>query len=171
MSAPPALIATYLRKRADLVRFFTKRTGSAAAAEDIVQDIYLKIAAGPAPEALQSPESFLYRVGINAMLDRAKQEARLQRRSERWEREARPAAGQPAPEEPDAEARIDAQRRLEALLRRLDELPPRVALAFRLHRFDGWTHARIAAQLGVSRSSVEKYIMTALRHLLDGEPR
>ena len=36
MADPPPLIAAYLRKRADLVRFFTLRTGSAEAAEDVV---------------------------------------------------------------------------------------------------------------------------------------
>ena len=170
MSGSRELVAVYLRKRADLVRFFTKRTGSAAAAEDIVQEIYLKIAGGRGSEALQSPESYLYRVGINAMLDRAKQERRQRRRGRDWQWWAHGGRVQPANDEAPPEDALDARRRLEALMRRLDELPPRVARAFRMHRFEGRSHAEIAAELGVSRSSVEKYIMTALRHLLDGDP-
>ena len=86
MAEPPALIAAYLRKRADLVRFFTKRTGSVAAAEDIVQELYLKISSGPPPDDLRSPAAYLYRVGSNLMLDRFKQERRQSSRDRAWVR-------------------------------------------------------------------------------------
>ena len=38
-----ALIEHYLERRADLIRFFTLRLRSAAAAEDLVQDIYIRL--------------------------------------------------------------------------------------------------------------------------------
>ena len=72
MADPPPLIAAYLRKRADLVRFFTLRMRSAALAEDLVQDLFLKLSATAVPDDLQNPEAFLYRVATNLMLDRAK---------------------------------------------------------------------------------------------------
>ena len=50
--------------------------GSAAAAEDLVQEIYLRIAQAP-PAELGSPEAWLYRVGSNLMLDRIKQQRRM----------------------------------------------------------------------------------------------
>jgi RNA polymerase sigma-70 factor (ECF subfamily) len=81
MADPPPLITAYLRKRADLVRFFTLRTGSAAAAEDIVQDLFVKITETDAPSDLRSPEAFLYRMGSNLMLDRAKADRRTAARS------------------------------------------------------------------------------------------
>jgi len=48
----------------------------------------------------------------------------------------------------------------------VERLPTPVATAFRLHKFGGLSHGEVAQQMGVSRSSVEKYIMTALRSLL-----
>ena len=84
MADPPPLIAAYLRKRADLLRFFTLRTGSAATAEDVVQDLFLKISEMEAPADLRSPEAFLYRVGSNLMLDRAKQQRRQAGRAHAW---------------------------------------------------------------------------------------
>jgi RNA polymerase sigma-70 factor (ECF subfamily) len=34
-----------------------------------------------------------------------------------------------------------------------------------LHKFDGLSHKQVAERLGVSRSAVEKYLMSALRAL------
>ena len=41
---PADLLKQYLGRRADLIRFFVARTGSTADAEDIVQELYLKVA-------------------------------------------------------------------------------------------------------------------------------
>lgn len=166
MADPQALIAAYMRKRADLVRFFTRRTGSPATAEDIVQDLYLKISTVPPPDDLRSPEAYLYRLGSNLMLDRMKQARRQAARDESWGRTQAGEGPEPVAEEPRADEAVASRQRLERLLAGIDELPPQVASAFRLHKFDGLSHPEVAARLGVSRSSVEKYIMTALRHLL-----
>lgn len=171
MVGPPPLIAAYLRKRADLVRFFTLRTGSATAAEDIVQDLFLKISTLEPPADLHSPEAFLYRVGSNLMLDRAKQQRRQAERDDAWSRQATGGGPNPAAQEPPADEALAARQRLSRLLAAVDRLPPRVAEAFRLHKFEGLTHGEVAARLGVSRSAVEKYIMSALKSLLaGGEP-
>lgn len=166
MPAPPALIAAYLRKRADLVRFFTARTGSAAEAEDLVQELFLKIDGVDATDDLRSPEAYLYRLGSNLMLDRIKQRRRQGARDDGWRR----AHGGDGPDlvadEPATDDAVASRQRLARLLEALDELPPQTAKAFRLHKFDGLSHPQVAARLGVSRSSVEKYIMAALRHLL-----
>lgn len=167
MAEPPALTAAYLRKRADLVRFFAKRTGSLAAAEDIVQELYLKISSGPPPDDLRSPEAYLYRVGSNLMLDRLKQERRQSARDQAWVRTRSGDAPESIAEEPPADEAVDSRQRLEKLLQHVDDLPPQVARAFRRHKLDGLTHGEVAAEMGVSRSAVEKYIMAALRHLLE----
>jgi RNA polymerase sigma-70 factor (ECF subfamily) len=166
MADPPPLIAAYLRKRADLVRFFTLRTGSAEAAEDVVQDLFLKIRDMDPPDDLRSPDAFLYRVGTNLMLDRAKQQRRQAARDDVWNRETVGDAPEPASSEPPADEQVASRQRLQRLLEGVERLPPQVAAAFRLHKFDGLSHGEVAQRLGVSRSSVEKYIMTALRTLM-----
>jgi RNA polymerase sigma-70 factor (ECF subfamily) len=167
MSEAQALIAAYLRKRADLVRFFAKRTGSAALAEDLVQEIYLKITAGPPPSEVRSPEAYLYRVGSNLMLDRARQARRQAARDGAWRLSQGIEGTGDAADELSADRVLAGRQRLQALVAALEDLPPQVARAFRRHKFDGLTHGEVAAELGVSRSSVEKYIMTALKHLLE----
>lgn len=166
MADPPPLIAAFLRKRADLVRFFTLRTGSQAAAEDLVQDLFVKISAADPPADLTSPEAYLYRAGTNLMLDRAKAARRRVLRDADWER-ARGGEGPVVPAaDPLPDEVVDSRQRLQRLLKALDGLPPTVATAFRLNRFDGLSHGQVAERMGVSRSSVEKYIMTALRALV-----
>jgi RNA polymerase sigma-70 factor (ECF subfamily) len=165
MADPPPLIAAYLRKRADLVRFFTLRTGSAAAAEDIVQDLYVKLSETEAPADLRSPEAFLYRMGSNLMLDRAKAHRRAAARDHAWSEAGGGGGPEPVAPEPPADEAVSSRQRLQRLVAALDRLPPQVAAAFRLHKFDGLSHAEVAGRMGVSRSSVEKYIMTALKAL------
>ena len=47
----------------------------------------------------------------------------------------------------------------------LERLPERVRAAFVLHRFDELGYAEIAKRLGVSVSSIEKYISQAMKEL------
>ena len=47
----------------------------------------------------------------------------------------------------------------------LADLPQAVQTSFRLHKIDGLTHAQVAERMGVSRSLIEKHMMSALRHL------
>ena len=166
MADPPPLIAAYLRKRADLLRFFTLRTGSAAAAEDVVQDLFLKISEMEAPADLRSAEAFLYRIGSNLMLDRAKAQRRQAARDHAWSQEGAGDSSEPISQEPAADDAVAGRQRLQRLLKAVDRLPPQVAAAFRLHKFDGLSHGEVAARMGVSRSSVEKYIMSAIKTLM-----
>ncbi|MFC3070610.1 RNA polymerase sigma factor [Phenylobacterium soli] len=166
MADPQALIDAYMRKRADLVRFFAKRTGSVPTGEDIVQDLYLKITSGPAPDDLRSPEAYLYRIGSNLMLDRMKSARRQAARDAGYGRTMAGDGPEGVAEEPPADDAVAARQRLAQLVKALDDLPKPVATAFRRHKFDGLTHGEVAAEMGVSRSAVEKYIMTALKHLM-----
>lgn len=165
MAGPQTLIDAYLRKRADLVRFFTLRTGSAAAAEDIVQDLYLKLQ-GSEPGEIQNPEAYLYRMGSNLMLDRMKAQRRQAARDDSWSRERGGDGPEAVAEEVRADDALAARQRLARVMEALDTLPPQAAKAFRMHKFDGLSHGEVAERLGVSRSSVEKYIMNALKVLL-----
>jgi RNA polymerase sigma-70 factor (ECF subfamily) len=159
------LMAAYLRKRAELVRFFTRRIGSAAAAEDLVQEIYLKIQGMADPAELRSPEAYLYRLGSNLLLDRRKQERRQAARESGWVRATIGEGPEPVAEEPPADEAVAARQRLAVIVAALEDLPPQTARAFRLHKFEGLSHAEVAARLGVSKSAVEKYMIAALRHL------
>ena len=167
--ARPGLLDAYLERRAALTRFFALRTGSEAHAEDIVQDVFLKLQA-MTPEAVaevQNPAAFLYRLGSNIMLDRARGRRRSDLRDDEWVKTGGVfGAGEAITDEPSAEDAAWARLKLGRVIAAIQSLPANAQTAFRLHRLDGLTHAETAQAMGVSRSAVEKYISAAFQHLL-----
>lgn len=162
------LMAVYLRKRAELVRFFTARTSSPTEAEDIVQEIYLKISRGGADP--DNNAAYLYRLGANVMLDRARARRRSQVRDDAYYRAFRveTRAGDAA-DAPDPDASIDAKRALKRVLAAVDSLPPQCRRVFLMHKIEGLTYPEVAQRLGISKSAVEKHMIAALKRL--GEQR
>lgn len=162
------LLDVYLRKRVDLVRFFTIRLGTAAEAEDLVQEVFLKISAIETQVDIRDPAAYLYRIGSNLLVDRLRMEMRLRRRNREWHDAHRMAiSGQAVMDEPSQEDALDAKQRLVQLLAAVDRLSPQCRNVFRLYRFEGKTHGEISAHLGISRSAIEKHISVALKHLVE----
>jgi RNA polymerase sigma factor (sigma-70 family) len=159
-------MAVYLRKRGDLLRYFTLRLKSGPLAEDVVQDIGLRLAsmtAGP----VENPAAYLYRLGTNLMLDRLKQQRRATARETAWQSSGTTqVAGETVAEEPAADAVVAGRQRLSRLLAALDALPPQRRRAFVLHKLEGLSHAETAERMGVSRSAVEKHIIAAVQQLV-----
>jgi DNA-directed RNA polymerase specialized sigma24 family protein len=106
------LLATYLARRQDLVRYFRARLRSDEAAEDLVQDIFVKITSLPA-EGIDSPAAYLFRIGTNLMLDQMKQRSRAGRRDAEWRGAHTTASGrEDVAESSPADAVDDARQRL-----------------------------------------------------------
>ena len=162
----PSLLETYLSRRPDLVRFFTQRLRSVAAAEDLVQDIYLRLAAQDGGVVIHNPVGYLYRLGSNLMLDRLRGERRAAVREGAWldSNSTRVGVDEVA-EDPSAEQALVAKQRLEVVVAALRDLPDQTQRVFRMHKFDGMSHPEVAQALGISRSSVEKHVMAALKLL------
>ena len=169
--ARAALLAAYLERRDDLTRFFTLRLRSAAAAEDLVQDIYLRIAAVDPGVEVRNAAGYLYRLGSNLMLDRIRGERRTAARDHEWRESHRTLHGaEEVSEDPAADDAVAARQRLAAIVAVLRELPDQTQRVFRMHKFDGLSHAEVAAALGISRSAVEKHCMAALKRLAERLP-
>jgi RNA polymerase sigma-70 factor (ECF subfamily) len=168
---PAGLQQAYFERRATLLRFFAARTGSASDAEDLVQELFLKLSTLETAVEVENPGAYLFRLASNLMLDRARQRRRSQARDSAYrEATVERAAGQDVADQPDAEQTLAARQRLALLLARLGDLPEKTRAAFRLHKFEGLSHSETAARMGVSRSAVEKYISAALKHLLETGP-
>ena len=163
-----ALLAAYLAHRAELRRFFAARVRSAPEAEDLLQDLYLKVAAVSAEAPIEHPLAYLYRQASNLMLDRRRGMKRATLRDGEWRRSAHAIGpGEDLADLPPADQAVDARLRLEKIVAVLNGLPPRVQEVFRLHKFEGLSHKEVADRLGLSRSSVEKHMITALRRLVE----
>src|SRR5579871_6340001 len=117
----PVLLAAYLERREGLKRYFSARLGSAEAAEDLVQDIYFKVAAGAVGE-IANPAAFLYRLGVNLMLDRLKHQRRAQARDRGWaEAHTTRLGGDVVTDAPTADDAVASRQRLAKILEALEE--------------------------------------------------
>lgn len=165
-STDDPLLAAYLERRANLVRFLAVRAGSVPAAEDLAQELYLKLAARDRSEPVGAPVAMLYRMALNLMLDRARGEARAAARDTAW-REAAHAqvAGVDVADLPPADEAADSAQRLRQLVDAVAELPPQAGRAFRLHKLEGLSHAETARAMGLSVKAVEKHVSAALKAL------
>ena len=166
VGVPPAasgLEAAYLENRPALLRFLRAR-GAGDAAEDLLQDVWIRIGRsrpGPVP----APLPYLYRVANSVMVDRHRSQSQAARRDADWSA-AHVEQAQASPET-DVAARQEAAQ----LLYLLGRLNPRVAAALRRHRIDGLSQREVAAELGVSISTVESDLRTAYRALLEWKER
>lgn len=158
----------YLQHRPDLVRHFAARLRSAAAAEDLVQELYVRLRSHPAPEQLENPAAYLFRMGSNLLVDQARTDQRSAARDTAWRESQVTLQGRDAvADEPAADDALAARQRLAALERALGGLPAETQRIFRLHKYDGLPYADVARRLGVSKSKVEKHMMAALRNLAE----
>jgi RNA polymerase sigma-70 factor (ECF subfamily) len=164
---PNDLLDAYLSRRDDLVRFFAARLRSMAAAEDLVQDLYIRVASLDSEEPVENPSAYLYRLASNLMLDRLRSDRRAGARDSAWLKTHRlEVAGEAVADEPSAEQNVAGRQRLAQLTRAIAELPPKTRKAFQLHKLEGLTQEETARALGVSRKTVEKQISSALQRLL-----
>jgi len=156
-----ALIATFRENYQDLLRYLTRRTGSADRASDVAQDTYLRLAALSSTNLdVQNPRAYVYRIAGNLATDAARRDGRLATH-------LAVVAADEADASPSPEMRAVARERLRLLEAALDELPLNARTALLLSRVDGLTFAEIAIHLGVSESMIAKYIARALKHCRD----
>lgn len=165
-SAAQDLIAAYFEQRESLGRFFRARLGAQADVEDLLQDLYLKVSAVEPDRDVREPRAYLFRLASNLMMDRWRSGRRSAVRDEAW-RMATHATGlsEDVDDAPSAEDVVAGRQRLAMLTKALPNLPQKTSTVFRLHKFDGLSYAEVAVRLGISRSSVEKHMMDALRYL------
>lgn len=156
------LEAIFAEMRPALVRR-AAAMGAGGDAEDVVQDVWLKLRNVDGPVA--APHAYLLRMVYTAVLDRRRGLRRAAARDAAWSAPANLPEDAVAPA--DAERRLIAAQTLRAVEARLDALGDPAAAIFRRHRIDGLTQRRIAEEFGMGLSTVEKHLRRAYAVLLD----
>ncbi|MCC6207836.1 MAG: sigma-70 family RNA polymerase sigma factor [Gammaproteobacteria bacterium] len=142
----------------NLVRFLSARLRRQDA-EDVAQQTYLHLLQHPAPGEISNPAAYLYRTAANLAIDALRRENTRLRFTET---EADPdtlATSMPSPE-----SALDSNTRLRRFNAVIEELPELCRHAFILNKLDGLTHSEIAEQLGLSKKTVQRYILKAIEH-------
>lgn len=151
------LTRCFLEIRAELVRFLTRRNGKAAA-EDVVQETWLKLHERGDAESWDEPRAVLFTTAANLGTDVQRREARADRLFVR-DGET-PEAPHPGA---DPQSQVQTESELNSVAAALQGLPAQCREAFLLNRVEGLTHSEIAQRLGVSTKTVQRHIERALR--------
>jgi RNA polymerase sigma-70 factor (ECF subfamily) len=144
-----------------LVRFAFRRLGSIQDAEDIVQDVFVKMFTAERHDAVLRCGPYLFRSVSNACTDVLRRRARLASVHDDVAFDQLSNAG-PGP--PEAAQVAEEQGRAEALLRRL---PPEQAETIRLRVFDGLSLDEIASVLDCSINTVSSRLRYGFQKLRD----
>ncbi len=152
-----------------LVRWLAKKFGDMETARDIAQSTYLRIWRYAEHNEIDNPQALIFKTAANLASNefRARQRMRFieqmtphtdDDRDNNWIEDM--ASDAPTPEQ-IAVAKQDLKTSITAI----GNLPDRVRHAFILSRFERKNYREIASDMKVSESSVEKYIIAALKHL------
>ena len=164
MSSNSPLEQAYLANRPRLLRFLAAR-GAGDSAEDLLQELWLRLA-GAADSEAAAGLGYMMRVADRLMIDRYRSRRQETLREQAWS-EAQPGLVDDVTPEPDAERSIAARQHFAEVERALAALGDRPAAIFRRHRIDGVAQRDIAAEFGVSLSTVESDLRRAYRALAD----
>jgi RNA polymerase sigma factor (sigma-70 family) len=159
MSTANAALAGLYQAHARELHGFARRHVGRQEAEDVVQDTYLHLLQRGNAATLEQPRPYLFRIAANLAVDMArKTNVRL-----RYAGEGFGHCNPEAPASPEATA--GGAMELRRLHASLCELPPLCRDAFLLNRIEDLTHAEIAARLGVSERTIDRYMVKAWAHL------
>ena len=154
----------FLDNRDRLLRFVAAR-GAGDAAEDVLQEVWLKISAartGP----ISAPLSYLFRTADLLMIDRYRSARQADKRDRDWS-DAHGATVPGVSDAPSPERAIIARQTAQLVAETLEGVSSRAAAMFRRHRIDGLSQRQVAEEFGVSLSTVESDLRAAYRALAE----
>ena len=149
--------------RSELLRFMLVRRCPPAEVEDLLQDLYVKLASirtGP----VSAPRAYLYQMANNLLHDHRRGRRRQQARDDHWTR-SRIGPDLEKDAEPSPEQNAIARDELERVNETLATMPVRTAQILKMYRLDGHSQKAIANILDLSLSAVEKHLQRAYRKL------
>lgn len=152
------------RYRLRLQKFFQRRGCAAAVAQDLTQDVFLRVIAYGRSQPITNVRTFVFQVAANLLRDTA-------RSAKRWK--VAPLDDDSAPGASDVRLidlitpeRIVAGRQdIRVVGQALEALDSRTQRIFLMNRIEQLQHRTIADRLGLSVSLIEKALRGARRHL------
>ncbi len=141
----------------DLVRFLARRTSTPADAEDLAQEVYLRLLRVDRGDLVRQPRSYLLRIAAN-LLHEWRLKARQVRPHDAATLETLVSADDP-------EYAVLAQLREQRLGAEISQLSPQIRAALILQVRDGLSYEEIAARMNVSTRMIKRYLLSAYARL------
>lgn len=137
-----------------LVRFLRSRLPDRMEAEDLAQEVYLRLLRVKDRDRIENQQAYVLRVATNVA-----NEWRMLARN-RLSHSSEPLGSLVDNSNPEHEAMCIEQ--LQTLEAALDVLSPKCRAVLLMHRRDRYTYREIADRMGVSVSMVKKYLIKGL---------
>jgi RNA polymerase sigma-70 factor (ECF subfamily) len=158
------VVALHQQLRAPLRRFFATYRLNADDADDLTQEVFLRLVRPGQTAQLRDPVAFVFTLARNLVRDRARRlHTRCARASVAIEDVDLPC------ERPTPEQTLEQRERLKTAEFVLASLKPTTREAFLMRRVYGHEYADIAARMGVSVSMIEKHMMAAAAALREAD--
>lgn len=155
------------RFRRPLLSYFSRRVSDPSEAEDLTQEVFLRILRRDDAAPVENPEIYVFRIAVNLLRDRARR-ATSHRAAEHAslddqasEFSERGLLESALIEERQPERVLLSQEALMEVMRVLDKLDLRTREIFVLSRLERMKHREIAAIYGMTVSAVEKHVAKA----------
>lgn len=148
-----------------LVRWLTQKLGDVDTARDIAQSAYLRVWRYAQTEKIDNLQALIFKTAANLAANEFRARKRIRALKVDPPSRDEPLIDQVASAAPSPETTALAREEIAASLRAIEALPAQAQRAFVLSRFEEKTYREIALILNVSESSVEKYIILALKAL------
>lgn len=157
---------TFRRHHRLLVGWLAKKLGDEATAKDVAQEAFLRVWRSAHKTEIDDPRALIFKTAANLAVNEFKARKRF------YDTHVDPASTgysekieTIAADEPSPERIASARQDYHLCMKFIETLPDKVRAAFVKSRFEALTYREIAEELGVSESSVEKYIIAALKGL------
>ena len=166
-AGPTAALELDRSFRGPLVAYFMKRVNSRNEAEDLTQEVFMRLVNHPDRHNGQTIEGYVFTIAANLLRDRAKSAATAHhRRAQSLDLlDEKNAFSANLVEDRDPERVLVGRQTIRDVLEALAELGERTRDIFILARLENVQHREIAAMYGISVSAVEKAMMKAMAHL------
>lgn len=151
--------------RQPLMRFFSRRVATASEAEDLTQDVFVRLLRREGELREPTADAYVFQIATNLLRDRARRDRSHLAGHHVSIDTSDSAAGACTSADLGADCVLAAQEELRMALATLDELGERCRDIFLLYRVEGMKQKEIAALYGLSVRMVEKYIVKAAAHL------
>jgi len=135
-------------------------------AEDIAQNAFIRIQKLSEDGRINNPKAYLYQIASNLVIDKQRREKLHQNYVNRASTSESETGDYSYIGNSDAispERILSARAELDAVKKAISAMPIKPRQAFLMHRIKGMSYNDIATEMNVSVSSVEKYILQALK--------
>lgn len=145
-----------------LMQFLSRSGRSRTDAEDICQDVYVRVCTAAGEEMPRNARALMFTIARNLLIDRVKHEQVVPIEAVENLDVLNVAIDEPSPDRV-----VIAREELRRLQNALDKLPERIRSIVMLSKIDGLTSAEIAVRTGSSERTVRRDLAEGVRALTE----